>query len=62
MSVAVAAPAKGDEVSLGIGTQLRARAKMVDFQMLPAAAPLATPAVSFQDLPAKLSMRLKGEA
>jgi hypothetical protein len=53
----MAARAQGNQVGSFVGALLTTRLPVMDLQVLPGAADLASPVVPFHDLPAKLLVR-----
>jgi hypothetical protein len=64
MSFSMARRAEGDQILSSVIAQSAPRPNVVDLKILHAPAPLATPAISLQDFPAKLaiSFRIKPQA
>jgi len=57
MDLPMAGTAKGDEVFFHIASQKAARLNMMELEILGAPAPLASPAITFEHLLAKLLVR-----
>ena len=55
----MARTAKGDEILFPIASQKAARLPMMDLQILGTSALLASPAIAFEDLLAKLSIGIR---
>jgi hypothetical protein len=58
MDLPMARTAKGDQIFFHIAPQKAARLPMMDLQILGTSAPLASPAIAFEHLLAKLAIRI----
>jgi hypothetical protein len=62
MKLLMTLSAEGDEIFLGVVPQLAPPLDVVDLKILRPPARLATPAVSLEDLPAKLTISFRSES